>query len=74
MDVTFATASPSFEVRFDSLYLPGHALVFPCDAEGHVDLNALSERARTNYLFARAMVGRENSLPHVLPRAAEPMR
>jgi hypothetical protein len=73
MDVTFAAASPSFEVRFDSLYQPGHALAFPCDAAGHVDLDALSERARTNYLFARAMVGRENSLPHVLPHAWELM-
>lgn len=65
-----AAESPSFEVRFDSLYVPGHALAFPCDGEGHVDLDALSERARNNYLFARAMVGRENSLPHVLARAA----
>lgn len=71
MDVTFATALPSFEVRFDSLYLPGHALAFPCDAAGRVDLDTLSERARTNYLFARAMVGRENSLPHVVPHADE---
>lgn len=65
-----AAESSSFEVRFDSLYVPGHALAFPCDGEGHVDLDALSERARNNYLFARAMVGRENSLPHVLARAA----
>lgn len=66
-----AAALPSFEVRFDSLYVPGHALAFPCDGEGHVDLDALSERARSNYLFARAMVGRETSLPHVMARAAE---
>ena len=29
--------------------------------------------ALDNYLFARAMVGRENSLPHVMPHAAELM-
>lgn len=52
---------PLFEVRFMSLYRQGCGLVFPCDAQGHVDLDGLSERARNNYLYARAMVGRENS-------------
>lgn len=65
-------AWPSFEVRFDSLYLPGHALAFPCDAQGHVDLDALSERARNNYLLALMLVGRERSLPHVQPSEAPP--
>ena len=37
------------------------------DASGTVDLNALSDRARTNYLFARALVGREFTCPAVQP-------
>lgn len=72
MNIASAVPLPSFEVRYTSLYVPGHALAFPCDAEGHVDLDALSERARQNYLFARAMVGRENSLPSVQARVAVP--
>lgn len=56
---------PSFEVRFMSLFRQGRGLAFPCDSKGHVDLDALSERARNNYLFARAMVGRDNAGPLV---------
>lgn len=56
---------PPFEVRFASLFKPGRALAFPCDAQGHVDLDALSERARNNYLYARATVGREHGAPCV---------
>jgi hypothetical protein len=52
-----------FEVHFRSLLRRGLELIFPCDREGHVDLDALSERAKTNYLFARAMVGREYASP-----------
>lgn len=55
----------AFEVRFDSLFTPGRALVFPCDDSGHVDLDALSERARNNYLFARAMVGKDYLAPSI---------
>ena len=54
-----------FEIRFRSLFDPGRSLAFPCDSEGHVELEAFSERARVNYLYARAMVGREFELPCV---------
>ena len=52
-----------FEIRFQSLFREGRALTFPCDREGHVDLDAISERARDNYLFACATVGREYAVP-----------
>jgi hypothetical protein len=55
----------SYEIRFPSLFRAGQALAFPCDRHGHVDLDALSERAKGNYLFARAMVGREYATPLV---------
>ena len=58
-----------FEVRFDDLFHCGRWLTFPCDAKGHVDIDALSERSRNNYLYARAMVGREYSLPFVSAQA-----
>jgi hypothetical protein len=61
------TPSAGFELRFRSLFNEGRALTFPCDAQGHVELDALSERARENYLYARAVVGREFATPAVLP-------
>jgi hypothetical protein len=57
--------STEFQLRFQSLFDAGRGYAFPCDEEGHVDLNSLSERARTNYLYARAMVGREVATPAV---------
>jgi len=58
-------AAPTFQVRFGSLFDTGRALAFPCDAGGRVDLDALSEPLRDNYLYARAMVGRDYSMPCV---------
>lgn len=43
----------------------GQAFVFPCDAAGTVELNRLSERARHNYLLARALVGGDFHPPTV---------
>jgi hypothetical protein len=54
-----------FELLFESLFHPGRGLVFPCDERGQVLLDALSERARRNYLYARAVVGREYAAPAV---------
>lgn len=54
-------------IKFQSLFNAGQSLVFPCDAEGHVPLDDLSERARENYFYARAVVGREFAFPAVLP-------
>lgn len=55
-----------FELRFQSLFGSGRGYAFPCDSKGRVDLNQLSDRARINYLFARAVVGRELAVPAVL--------
>jgi hypothetical protein len=59
------TISSDFVLRFQSLFEEGRAFAFPCDEQGHVDLDALSERARNNYLYARAVIGREVSMPAV---------
>jgi len=59
-------APPSrYRVYFRSLFHSGRGFAFPCDARGEVHLDALSERARNNYLYARAMVGRELAPPAV---------
>jgi hypothetical protein len=65
---TLHTTQPSFELRFQSLFHEGRGLAFPCDAAGHVDLDAISERARCNYFFARSVIGRDYTQPAVRPR------
>ena len=59
----------AFQIRFASLFKEGRAMVFPCDALGCVELDALPSRARDNYFFARAMVGFEYSMPRVISQA-----
>ena len=69
MNVPITPSRPdaAFELRFTSLLHEGRAMAFPCDSAGHVDLDALSERARSNYFYARAVVGREFTCPCVQP-------
>jgi len=62
----FAADQASFELRFQSLFNARCGYVFPCDADGTVAIDQLCERRRDNYLYARAMVGRELSTPVVL--------
>jgi hypothetical protein len=56
-----------YELRFTNLDNRGRGYVFPCDADGQVDLDALTEHGRANYLFARAVVGKDLSTPVVSP-------
>jgi len=58
---------PQYELRFQSLFDNGRGFAFPCDSQGRVDLDQLSEQARHNYLYARAVVGRELAVPAVKP-------
>jgi hypothetical protein len=62
---TQRSPSDRFELRFHSLHKPGRGYSFPCEAGGLVDMDALSEGERHRYLYARAIVGRELSLPAV---------
>lgn len=54
-----------YELRFLCLHGTGRGYAFPCDPQGRVDLDRLSDRARINYLYARAVVGREFAAPAV---------
>ena len=68
-------ASPQYtdyEIRFLSLFDAGRALAFPCDEQGRVPLDELSDRARNNYFYARAVIGREYATPAVRELAREP--
>jgi hypothetical protein len=59
-----SSKSSAFQLCFRSLR-SGSDFAFPCDAEGHVDLDTMSERTRNNYFYARAMMGREVAYPAV---------
>ena len=61
------TPGATYLLWFRSSSDDGRALAFPCDARGRVDMDSLSERARNDYLFARAAVGREFAMPVVQP-------
>jgi hypothetical protein len=55
----------NFQLLFQPLFDTAYCYTFPCDANGHVDMDALSERARNSYLYARTVVGRVFSIPKV---------
>lgn len=70
MDCTQTAAlTGTYVLSFRSLFNEGRALAFPCDEQGHVVMDSLSERAKENYLYARAVIGREFALPQVVPAA-----
>ncbi len=64
-EVTVRTSAGQgrYLLRFESLFHAGRGLSFPCDEHGLVALDQLSEQARENYLFARAVVGHEYATP-----------
>jgi hypothetical protein len=55
-----------YELRFAGLFDRGRGYAFPCDQQGQVDMTAMTEHTRANYLFARAMVGNALCAPIVL--------
>lgn len=59
------TGPGPFRLCFRSLFEWGRWYAFPCDENGRVDPDDLSERARSNYFYALAMVGRELAVPAV---------
>ena len=63
-------AGNDYSLWFESLYDWGRSFAFPCNAQGEVNLDALNNRLRANYLYARALVGRDYSTP-VLRRALQ---
>jgi hypothetical protein len=65
MNQSLHSGRGAFRLCFRSLFDSGRGFAFPCNGDGLVDLDALSETARNNYLYARAMVGRELTAPAV---------
>ena len=63
---THRPGESTHELRFRSLSNEGRGYAFPCDREGHVDLDDLSEHARRNSFFAHTVIGSEFYMPVVL--------
>ena len=62
------------ELRFLALEDGCQGYAFPCDSAGCVELDGLTERERTDYLYARAVVGREVAPPSVITKRPTPRR
>jgi hypothetical protein len=54
-----------YELRFQSLFHTGRALAFPCDREGEVHWDTMTDRARASFVRAQGSVGREYASPAV---------
>lgn len=48
-------AGPAYRLRFVPLVERERAIDIPCDAQGHVDLDKLSELSRNAYFYARSL-------------------
>jgi len=59
-------AAARHQLCFRPLAGAASPLSFRCDAAGNVDLDALDRRERLEYLYARAMVGRDFVRPCIV--------
>ena len=60
-----ADDSRRYELRFQSLFHTGRALAFPCNRQGEVHWDTMTERARAAFLRAQGSVGREYASPAI---------
>jgi len=58
-------AAHGFHLRFRPLQAQLADCTVPCDADGHVHLDSLSDNLRRDYLFARTLVGRDFMRPAI---------
>lgn len=66
-----SSPKPEHLLLFQSLGDAEPSCAFPCDPGGHVDMDTLSDAARENYLYARAVIGREFAAPAVIDATAQ---
>lgn len=55
-------------LHFEPLTAGDAGLDIPCDPQGRVGLDALGEKLRNDYFFARTLIGRLFAAPTVCPR------
>lgn len=61
-----AATKSHVELRFLPRFGDQRRLVFPCNTAGHVEIDKLGEHERVDYLFARALRGRDCSVEIVM--------
>ena len=66
-ECTVAVPASRYELCFSGLSTRRCEYAFPCDKAGLVDIDELTGRRRTDYFYARTMVGKELSAPVVAP-------
>jgi hypothetical protein len=64
---TVLAQKDQYELRFAGVSSGKRGYAFPCDETGRVDIDELTDRDRTNYFYARTVVGKELSAPIVAP-------
>jgi hypothetical protein len=69
--MTHPAAAPAtrYQVRFKAIRAASRDLAFRCDHRGNVELDSLCDKTRTDYLFARALIGRNFARPAVVRMA-----
>jgi hypothetical protein len=67
---TTLIAEPTHLLHFEPLASPGAGFDIPCDPQGRVGLDALGDKARNDYFFARTLIGRLFARPTVKPAAS----
>lgn len=63
-------AAPAAQLQFRPRGAGRRLLSFPCNPNGQVEIDLLSAQARNDYLFARALRGRDYAFPIVVLVAA----
>lgn len=58
-NTTAAVRPAEFLLAFEPIYEGALPMIFPCDAEGRIDVDALDEIARNELLLAKVLVGRD---------------
>ncbi|MEO6279617.1 hypothetical protein [Roseateles sp.] len=58
-------AKPTHLLHFEPLTVGDAGLDVPCDPQGRVGLDALGDKLRNDYFFARTLIGRLFAAPTV---------
>jgi len=61
--LTVPAQATRYELRFADLSTRRCEHAFPCNKIGLVDIDELTDRRRTDYFYARSMVGKKFSAP-----------
>ncbi len=64
-DIVRTDDEPTHLLHFEPLSAQSAGLDIPCDPQGRVGLDALGDKLRNDYFFARALIGRLFAKPTV---------